>query len=133
MTLQSSTIFIDRLRLHAFHGVMPQERTVGADFEVTLRVHYNILKAMDSDQVAHTLSYADLCRLVSDVMAQPSSLLEHVVGRIAKAVAGRFPQVTSLYVRLTKLNPPMGACCDGAGVEATFINAACGLNDKNDK
>ncbi len=121
MTLQSSTIFIDRLRLHAFHGVMPQERTVGADFELSLRVQYNICNAMESDQVTDTLSYAELCQLAHEVMSRPSSLLEHVVGRLAEAVAKRFPQATSLHVRLCKLNPPMGGCCDGAGVEATFV------------
>jgi dihydroneopterin aldolase len=117
-----SCIFIDNLRLHAFHGVLPQENRVGGDYLVTLRVHYNILRAMETDDVADTLNYAGLCRLVEREMACPSRLLEHVAGRIAQAVFSNYPQSTGLDLRLTKLNPPMGADCSGAGVEIHLIN-----------
>ena len=117
-----SYIFINDLRLYAFHGVLPQERRVGGEYSVTLRVHYNITRVMDTDNVADTLNYAELCQLVKREMAVPSRLLEHVAGRIAHAVFGSFPQATALDLWLTKLNPPMGADCAGAGVELHLIN-----------
>ena len=117
-----SSIFIDNLRLHACHGVLEQERRVGGDFIVSLRVHYNIVRAMETDDVADTLSYADLCQLVTIEMAKPSRLLEHVAGRIARKVFESFPLATALDLRLTKANPPMGADCSGAGVELHLIN-----------
>lgn len=112
-----SHVFIDRMRLHAYHGVMEQERNVGADFEVSLRVHCDFKKAMETDNIACTVSYADLYRVVSEQMLQPSKLLEHVAGRIANAVMQLSPLVTGLWLRITKINPPMGADCDGAGIE----------------
>ena len=36
---------------------------------------------------------------------------------MVKAIEKTFPEVTSIDLKLTKLNPPMGADCDGAGVE----------------
>ena len=122
MILQSSTISIEKLRIHAFHGVMAQEQEVGADFLVTIRVHYNITEAMNSDDVADTLNYALLCKAVKEVMAVPSRLLEHVVGRICRVVFSRFPQATGIELKLTKLNPPMGADCEGASVEVMVSN-----------
>ncbi len=77
---------------------------------------------MVSDDVTDTLSYADLCDLVKSEMAVPSNLLEHVAGRIARAVIDRWPQVDSVSLSITKLNPPMGADCNGAGVELHLIN-----------
>ena len=118
----SSRIFIAGLRMRACHGVLPQERIVGGDFEVNLSVEYDITRAMATDDVADTLSYADLSDLVRREMAVPSNLLEHVAGRIAKAIIGRWPQVQSVSLSITKLNPPMGADCDGAGVERHLIN-----------
>ena len=115
-----SCIFINNMRLYARHGVLPQERAVGGDYAVDLRVHYNINKAIETDRLDDTISYADLCELIKQEMAQPSALLEHVAGRIAKAVMKRFPQTEKVTVRITKLNPPMGADCDGAGVEITI-------------
>ena len=117
-----SNIFINGLRLYAFHGVLPQERQVGGEFIVDLRVHYNIYKAMETDRVEDTISYADLCDIVKREMAQPSALLEHVAGRIAKTVIQTYPTVESVWLRLTKVNPPMGADCSGAGVELEVIN-----------
>jgi dihydroneopterin aldolase len=101
---------------------MPQERRVGADFLVNLRVGYPLEKAMQSDEVADTLNYAALYAVVREEMMTPSNLLEHVAGRIADAVIKAFPQVTSIDLELTKENPPMGADCDGAGVEIHLIN-----------
>jgi dihydroneopterin aldolase len=101
---------------------MPQERRVGAVFLVNLRVGYPLEKPMQSDEVGDTLNYAALYDLVKAEMTIPSNLLEHVAGRIADAIARRFPQVTSIDLELTKQNPPMGADCDGAGVEIHLIN-----------
>ena len=122
MRITSSYISLRNVRFHAFHGVMPQERKVGADFLVNLRVGYPLEQAMQSDEVSDTLNYAALYEVVKAEMMQPSNLLEHVAGRIADAVVKRFPQVTSIDLELTKQNPPMGADCDGAGVEIHLIN-----------
>ena len=113
----SSSIFLNSVRLYAFHGVAEQERRVGAWFQVSIRVHYNIGGAMESDRVEDTISYADILEVVKREMAQPSQLLEHVAGRIAQTVVREFPGVERVWLSVTKENPPMGACCDGAGVE----------------
>ena len=110
-------IFLRGLRFHAFHGVMPQERQVGGDFILDIRVGYPLERAMTSDEVQDTLNYASLYELVAQEMGQPSKLLEHVAGRIVRAIEKNFPLVSSIDLTLTKQNPPMGADCQGAGVE----------------
>ena len=110
-------IYLDEVRFYAFHGVMPQETQVGGEFLVSLRVGYPIQAAMETDDVADTLNYAELFQLVKQQMDIPSKLLEHVAGRIVKAIHEQFPLVSSIHLRITKKNPPMGADCKGAGVE----------------
>lgn len=122
INIQSSYIYLRNLHFHAFHGVMPQERKVGADFVLSLRIGYDIIKAMETDKVSDTLNYAAVYALVREEMESPSSLLEHVAGRIANAVVQHFPNVTCVDLWLTKQNPPLGADCDGAGVELHLIN-----------
>ena len=123
MKLDKGYILLSDLRFHAFHGVLPQERLVGGNFVVDLRVGYPLVQAMTSDQVDDTLNYASLYALVEREMQQPSSLLEHVAGRIAQAIAKTFPQALSIDLTLTKQNPPMGADCKGAGVEMHFVRS----------
>ena len=122
MKVDKSYIVLREVRFHAFHGVMPQERKVGAEFAVSLRVGLDLSRAVESDNVEDTLNYATLYEVVKQEMAIPSQLLEHVAGRIGRAVFSRFPQVESVDVVLTKLNPPMGADCEGASVELHLIN-----------
>ncbi|MBP3251161.1 MAG: dihydroneopterin aldolase [Prevotella sp.] len=118
----NSSIFINRARFYAFHGVMPQESRVGADYEVTLEVGYDFSEAMATDEVDCTISYADLYAVLERQMAVPSRLLEHVAGRIVKAIVDDYPQVEWVDLSVVKVNPPMGAHCDGAGVHLHLIN-----------
>ena len=120
MHLKESYICLHEVRFHAFHGVMAQERRVGGDFLVSVKVGCPLEKAAGSDDVADTLDYAALYALVKKETMQPSCLLEHVMGRIAAAIGEAFPEVTSTEVKITKLNPPMGADCKGAEVVGRF-------------
>lgn len=111
------SILINGLRLYAYHGVMPQERTVGAYFTIDLKLETDFSAAMDTDQLEGTISYADVCDVIRREMAIPSQLLEHVGGRIVKALRHTFPAITAIHLRLIKDNPPMGADLKGAGIE----------------
>jgi dihydroneopterin aldolase len=115
-------IRLEKLRFRAFHGVMEQERRVGGDYELTLRIGYPWQAAMESDDVGDTLDYSAAYAAVVREMVLPSRLLEHVAGRIANRLLATFPQITSVDLWLTKLCPPMGADSDGAGVELHLIN-----------
>ena len=104
------------LRFHAYHGVLEQERIVGNDYEVSVRMSYDMRRAIASDDVANALNYAEAYEVIKRVMMQPSRLIERVAWRIAKALLDEFPMARNAEVTLVKLNPPMGADCDGAEV-----------------
>ena len=110
-------IYLRDVRFYAYHGVLPQERRVGGWFTVTLRVGVDVSWTAEKDDVNDTVSYAALYELLKREMAVPSKLLEHVAGRMVSAIGQEFPQITSIDLWLTKENPPMGADCQGAGVE----------------
>ena len=122
MRLNESFVSLDGLRFHAFHGVLPQERTVGNDYVVDVRAGYDVSSACLTDDVGDTLNYARMFDIVKAEMAEPSKLLERVAWRIGEKLMAEFPAIKSLTIRLTKQNPPMGACGDGATVELHLIN-----------
>ncbi len=115
-------VFIDGMRFHSFHGVMEQEKLTGNDYTVSVRAGYDFTQAMHTDDVDHTLNYAEVYEVVKREMARPSKLIEHVAGRIAESLFDSFPLILSLDVKVVKHNPPMGADCHGAGVEIHLIN-----------
>ena len=122
MKLMSSKIYLRNVRFHAFHGVLPQEGIVGNDYLVNLVLDYDFSSAMKTDDLQGTLNYAEVYKKVREEMAVPSKLLEHVAGRIAHRLFSDFPEIQKLQLSITKVNPPMGADSDGAGVEVVLTN-----------
>jgi dihydroneopterin aldolase len=116
LKVETSHIIIWEMKLFAHHGVLPQERSVGACFILNLRIETDFSRAMESDELDGTLSYASVYDVVKEEMAQPSNLLEHVAGRICRSLFLHFPQAEAIQLELLKENPPMGADCKGAGV-----------------
>lgn len=117
MTITASNIRLDSMRFYAYHGVMEQEQRVGGYYLVSLTIETDLTKAICTDDVSDTVSYAELFELVKNEMAIPSKLLEHVAGRIGQRTLKQFDKIMSLTIRVTKENPPMGANCKGASVE----------------
>lgn len=122
MAVKSSYILLENVKFYAFHGVLPQERKVGNDYQVSLRIGYDISRAMVSDDVNDTLNYAEVYQLLSQEMSVPSALLERMAGRIGDRLFRKFPAIQSIDLTIIKVNPPMGADSEGAGVEVHLIN-----------
>lgn len=121
MKLTESHILLSHLRFHACHGVLAQERSVGNDYDLSLRIGCDLSLPVRSDDVADTLNYAEVYEEVKQTMlGEPCALLEHLAGRIAERLMHRFPMIESVELRLLKLNPPMGADGEGAGVSMKF-------------
>ena len=122
MKLESGEIFIDNMRFHSRHGVLPQEQATGGDFVVSVQIQYPLATAAETNRVVDTLNYAEVYGIVKKEMAIPSKLIEHVAGRIGKSLIAAMPGIEELTVKVVKKNPPMGADSDGAGVQLHWIN-----------
>lgn len=107
---------------HAYIGVGKQEQVVGNDYLVSVSIDYPFETAMVSDHVSDTINYAEVYQLVANVMACKAQLLESVAYQIGRQVIERFPLTESIDVEVVKQNPPMGAQCDGAGVQIRLNN-----------
>lgn len=117
MKINSSYISLENCHFYAYHGVALQETKIGNDFLINLRLKTNISRAIETDDVEDTISYAEIHQVIKDEMAIPSLLLEHVCGRIAQRLFGEFPAIEEIEIKLSKRNPPMGADIDSAAIE----------------
>ena len=115
---QLAEISVNRIKVYAYHGVSPQERTVGADFYVTVSALVEVeASAWQDDQLEGTADYSRFVSIVRREMAVPSNLLEHVASRIASAVLAECSSVQKVCVTIEKENPPLGVLCDGVSVK----------------
>ncbi|MDR7383739.1 2-amino-4-hydroxy-6-hydroxymethyldihydropteridine diphosphokinase [Promicromonospora iranensis] len=90
-----------------YHGVLPSERQTGQEFRADVVLYLDTRPAAAGDDLAQTVSYADVAQDVHDVLAgEPADLVETVAERIAAAVLAR-PQVEAVDVRVHKPQAPI--------------------------
>ncbi len=120
--LMETFIVIDNLQLHCPIGVMEQEKAVGNDFRIDLKIGYDFMRAMKSDDVSDTINYAAVYERTREVLSHPTALIEKAAGNVVEALLSEWPGIMSIDLRIIKRNPPMGADSDGAGVEIHLTN-----------
>ena len=59
-------VFVKNIRLHAYHGVLQQERVIGNDYLVSVSVTCSLGNAVKSDTVDDTINYAAVYELVKE-------------------------------------------------------------------
>jgi dihydroneopterin aldolase len=109
-------IALEGLEFHAFHGVYPHERESGNWFEVDIAVDTDFSDAAKNDELAGTVDYEAIYRVVKEEMDKPSKLLETVGENIVEQVLSSLPTVLSVELSISKTNPPIGGKCKRASV-----------------
>lgn len=120
MKAKEMYIHLKGLKLFAYHGVLPLENKVGAEYTIDLSLKTDFSVAAENDRLEGTVNYADVFRTVREEMSVTSRLLEHVAFRIVRRIFTDFPAVVEVHIGLYKQNPPMGAECTRTGIESTY-------------
>ena len=103
-----SKILIENIKIYAFHGCLKEENIIGSDYLIDLEVDLDYSEASKTDNLIHTVSYADINKVIHSEMAIISCLLEHAAQRIIDKVLENFPLIDKVKIKLSKVNPPMG-------------------------
>lgn len=117
--MPSDRIILTGMQFYGFHGVNPEERSLGQPFIVDLEAELDLDAASRSDRLIDTVSYTELYRAVKSVMeGEPRNLLEAAAGTIAAHVLDQHPPVSAVRVRVQKPRPPIrGSVIEAAAVE----------------
>ncbi len=112
------TIRLKNIKIYAFHGCLVEEGKIGSDYLVNLSVKADLKKAADSDELADTVDYVMLQKIVGEEMAVRAKLLEHVAKRIIDCILLKVEMVNEVKVTVAKRNPPISG--DVAEVSVTM-------------
>lgn len=96
------------IHLYAYHGVMNQEKNIGAWFTLDIKLQISNHSCAINDEISDTISYADIYEIIKEEMNIPSNLLENVCNRISCRLFDRFDTIEKAEITLTKDTPPMG-------------------------
>lgn len=112
-----SKIYLEDVRIYAYHGVLPEENIIGTYYILNIELHTDLWKAAESDDLNDTISYSDINDILHKEMKIKSQLLEHVAGRMISKIRDSFPQIDYIKLKITKTAPPMEGEMKGASIE----------------
>lgn len=116
MAQSSFCIFLENLIFYSRIGVGEQERLVGNEFSVTVKVWYDAAEFVE-ENLDTSISYADIYEEVKDVMKEEFLLLESVAVAISERISNRWLQVTEMNVKIVKHKPPVSGIIGDCGIE----------------
>ncbi len=102
------TIKISNIRVYAYHGCLVEEGKIGSEYRVDLSVKVNLQASAKSDQLADTVDYVHLNKIVKEEMSVRTKLLETVADLILNRILLEIPMVKMAEIQVSKLNPPIG-------------------------
>lgn len=109
-------IEIENMEFYAFHGHFREEQVVGNRFLVNVQIEANTEKAQQSDELADTINYVQVYEIIKEQMEIKSKLLENLAERIISAIKNSFPEISSIRLKISKMNPPVGGKMDCVSV-----------------
>ena len=114
-------IELEGMRFWAYHGCLESERSKGNLFLVDFNGEVDLRKASESDNLEDTVNYGEIYQVVKAEMEIPSDLLEHVAGRIVRALEVKFPVFVRFSIRVSKQMPPVDGHVNWSRVTLNFI------------
>ncbi|MEG1266653.1 MAG: dihydroneopterin aldolase [Myroides sp.] len=101
-------IRLTNIRVFTNHGCLIEEAKIGSEYRVDLEIKADLRKSSETDELADTVDYVHLNKIVVEEMAIRSKLLEHVAKRIVVRVFDELPMVSRILLEVSKINPPIG-------------------------
>lgn len=98
---------VENIRVYAHHGCLSEETIIGSDYLVNVLVKTNLSKASKTDDLADTVDYVHVNKIVEQEMSVPSKLLEHVAKRISDRIFSEIPMAKKSTIGVSKINPPI--------------------------
>ncbi len=114
-------IHVKDMEFYGYHGVLPEETKLGQRFRVTLSIASNLQHAGETDNLDHTVSYAEVYEVCKEIVeGTPFKLIEAVAEKIAQEILKTFQAyVSGIRVEVIKPDPPIPGNYKEVSVEIT--------------
>lgn len=130
-------IHIKNLQVSGHMGVSPEEKALTQKVLVSVTLYADVRKAGKTDDLAHTVNYEKVSRLVSGFFRENTcNLIERAAEGMAEEILEKFPGVSGLEMEIKKPWAPVGLPLDHVSVkimrfwQEAFIALGSNLGDR---
>jgi len=108
-------IIIEGLKVETVVGCFNWERQIMQPLMLDMTIQTSLEQASNSDQLEHTLNYAEICEISAKVIQEAKpELIEHAAKLVLNALFTTFPAVESIMITIRK--PAIIAQANSVGI-----------------
>ena len=108
------TINLNNLYFYSFHGLYPEEKILGGEYEV------NAVILVDSEDnvkdISQTVDYTAIYSVIQKQMSAPAELLETLAQQMVNAIGLLDKRIRNVSINIKKVHPPIPQFTGSIGV-----------------
>lgn len=113
-------IILNNLTFHSHIGHYDEEKIVGTNFIVDIKIQTSLIKAGITDKLENTINYLDIYQIIKKYMAIKSNLVERPAYLICNEIFDSFEQVKHIELTLKKIDTQIGGKKDYIAITFDF-------------
>jgi dihydroneopterin aldolase len=108
-------IHLEQLQFYAYHGLYSEERLLGNEYIVDIKIDYQPDKKI-IHSIDETIDYSKVYEMIAQRMKIPTDLLETIATEFCFQLMVKYQNVESIYFSIKKLHPPINQFIGNVGV-----------------
>ncbi|MES2589850.1 MAG: dihydroneopterin aldolase [Bacteroidota bacterium] len=109
-------IKVNKIKVYAYHGCLPEEGIIGGKYEVDVILHTNFQEAAKTDDLSKTIDYVLVNKIVEEEMAIRSKLIEEVGYRILNRFQKELQNLEKTHLEIVKISPPINGDVESVSI-----------------
>ncbi|MFC6171126.1 dihydroneopterin aldolase [Loigolactobacillus jiayinensis] len=111
-------IKINNIQVYTYNGVLPEENRLGQRLEIDVALTVPIEDLGTKDQLAATVSYADVYTTITEIaQTQQYQLIESLANHISQALLKKYQLIAAVQLRIRKYSVPIAGIFDNVEIE----------------
>jgi dihydroneopterin aldolase len=118
-------IILNDLGFYGYHGLFDEESRLGQRFFIDLQCGVDLSAPGNTDEIGHTVSYADIYDVVKRTFeSKRVKLIEALGQNIATALFSAFSDIGWIVIRIRKPEAPIAMVRGEAAIELHRVRSA---------
>jgi len=118
-------IILNDLGFYGYHGLFDEESRLGQRFFIDLQCGVDLSAPGDTDEIGHTVSYADIYDVVKLTFeARRTKLIEALAQNLVTALFNAFSDIGWIIIRIRKPEAPIAMVRGEAAIELHRVRPA---------
>lgn len=113
-------LILSGLKFNSFIGHFDEEKFIGTNFEIDLKIKADLLNAAKTDYLSDTLNYVEIYNDIKLIMQKKVNLIENISFLITDMLFSKYSSIEHIYLTVKKIGTQIGGKFNYVATEFDF-------------